>query len=169
MTDTTELAPLPNEAELVEIVKLRLANLELTDGAYGITGPYIEDIDCEATAIINALRPFLTDGKTTKENEQLKRVISWANNSLFGSHGFFLSTKGGEPDEHILDTAIEVIKKQTRDDYAKSKIDGKRIAELEAALQEIADFPANEHTTVAAIPLMGMVVTARQALKQEGE
>lgn len=39
-----------------------------------------------------------------------KKIIAWANNSLYGSHGFFLSLDGGEPNEHHLDSQIEIIK-----------------------------------------------------------
>ena len=40
----------------------------------------------------------------------LESVIAWANNSLFGSHGFFLTTNGGADDVHHLDRAIEGLK-----------------------------------------------------------
>lgn len=49
---------------------------------------------------------------------KLEKVIGWANNSLYGSHGFFLSTNGGEDNEHHLDSAIEKLKEQTREQYA---------------------------------------------------
>lgn len=57
----------------------------------------------------------------------LERVIAWANNSLFGSHNFFLSLNGGEDNEHHLDTAIEKLKEQTRNYWS-------RIANLEDEL-----------------------------------
>ena len=37
---------------------------------------------------------------------EAKEAIAWANNSLFGSQGFFLTTNGGENDVHHLDRAI---------------------------------------------------------------
>lgn len=49
------------------------------------------------------------DGKDA-EIAKLKAAIAWANNSLFGSHGFFLSLNGGADDEHHLDLAIEDLK-----------------------------------------------------------
>jgi hypothetical protein len=52
------------------------------------------------------------------EVETLKKVIAWANNSLYGSHGFFLSDCGGEPNEHHLDNKIEYIKTYSRKTYA---------------------------------------------------
>lgn len=52
------------------------------------------------------------------EVETLKKVIAWANNSLYGSHGFFLSDCGGEPNEHHLDSKIEDIKTQSRKTYS---------------------------------------------------
>ena len=37
-------------------------------------------------------------------------MIAWANNSLYGSHGFFLSLDGGPANEHHLDNGIEELK-----------------------------------------------------------
>lgn len=48
-----------------------------------------------------------------KEIKQLKAVIAWANNSLYGSHGFFLATDGGASDEHHLDRPIEDLKQRS--------------------------------------------------------
>lgn len=48
------------------------------------------------------------------EIDVMRAAIAWANNSLFGSHSFFLSTNGGEPDEHHLDRAIEELKTLVR-------------------------------------------------------
>ena len=45
---------------------------------------------------------------------EAREAIGWANNSLFGSHGFFLSLNGGPPNEHHLDTAIEELKERAR-------------------------------------------------------
>lgn len=39
-----------------------------------------------------------------------KKAIEEANNSLYGSHGFFLSLNGGEPDKHHLARPIEDLK-----------------------------------------------------------
>lgn len=50
---------------------------------------------------------------TTKLAEA-ERVIAWANNSLFGSHGFFLSLDGGPTNEHHLDEPIEDLKRRSR-------------------------------------------------------
>lgn len=48
------------------------------------------------------------------ENAKLKEVITEANNSLYGSQGFFLSLDGGEPDKHHLSRGIEKIKESAR-------------------------------------------------------
>ena len=52
--------------------------------------------------------------RVEKELEMCKKVIAWANNSLYGSHGFFLSDRGGEPNEHHLDNKIEDLKTYIR-------------------------------------------------------
>ena len=45
------------------------------------------------------------------EADLMRRAIAWANNSLYGSHGFFLSDCGDKvPHEHHLDTPIEALK-----------------------------------------------------------
>lgn len=46
--------------------------------------------------------------------KQLEEVVAWANNSLYGSHGFFLSMNGGTDDLMHLARGIEVLKDQTR-------------------------------------------------------
>ena len=46
--------------------------------------------------------------------EMMQKVISWANNSLYGSNSFFLSPDGGPDDEHHLDRMIEELKKSNR-------------------------------------------------------
>lgn len=43
-----------------------------------------------------------------------------------------------------------------------------RIEVLEAALRQISDYPASDHPASEAIPLTGLVVTARQALRDTG-
>lgn len=42
--------------------------------------------------------------------EEAKKAIAWANNSLYGSHGYFLSDCGGPANEHHLDAPIENLK-----------------------------------------------------------
>lgn len=72
------------------------------------------------------------------ENSLLKRVIAWANNSLFGSHGFFLSLSGDNPaDEHHLDKAVEELKELNREYCVRIRELEDR---LEAAEKVIAPF-----------------------------
>jgi len=49
-----------------------------------------------------------------KRINELKSVIAWANNSLYGSRGFFLSLNGGADNEHHLDNGIEKLKANCR-------------------------------------------------------
>ena len=44
------------------------------------------------------------------------------------------------------------------------KLAANEIVKLSTALQEISEYPANDHQADAAIPLTGMVVTAKAAL-----
>lgn len=48
--------------------------------------------------------------KAEAERDAARKVIAWANNSLYGSHGFFLSLDGGPANEHHLDNGIEELK-----------------------------------------------------------
>lgn len=77
-------------------------------------------------------RPYkgMYDDEAADRIEELQTVIAWANNSLFGSHGFFLSDKGESDNEHHLDSAIENLKSTTREQYAK-------INHLESALKRL--------------------------------
>lgn len=56
-----------------------------------------------------------------------RKVIARANNSLFGSWGYFLSLDGGEPNEHHLDMPIERLKETARHAEAAEA----RLAEVE--------------------------------------
>lgn len=56
-----------------------------------------------------------------EELAEAKRVIAWANNSLFGSHGFFLSVNGGPANEHHLDEAIEKLKTYGHTEYQRAE------------------------------------------------
>ena len=67
----------------------------------------------------------------SKELDAAKRVITWANNSLYGSHGYFLSTNGGAPDEHHLDMPIEKLKSYGHEQYVRAEAI-KAVAEREA-------------------------------------
>lgn len=78
------------------------------------------------------------------ENELLKSVIAWANNSLYGSHGFFLSLNGGEPNVHHLDEGIEEIKSLRRKDYRDGlhlNILAEAMAEVKATSDGLSDQP----------------------------
>lgn len=55
------------------------------------------------------------------ENERLKKVIAWANNSLFGSQTFFLSTNSEEENEHHLDAAIEELKSSNGEKFRENE------------------------------------------------
>ena len=52
-----------------------------------------------------------------RERDEARAAIANANNSLFGSQGFFLSIDGGEPDPHHLAKAIEDLKGTARAYY----------------------------------------------------
>ncbi len=67
-----------------------------------------------------------------ERNAELEKVIAWANNSLFGSHGFFLSINDGPDNEHHLDEAIENLKSQGQNYFA-------HILSLEATVMELRE------------------------------
>ena len=66
----------------------------------------------ESRAYALALEQELRDRaeKAEAERDEARKVIAWANNSLYGSHGFFLSLDGGPANEHHLDNGIEELK-----------------------------------------------------------
>lgn len=49
-----------------------------------------------------------------RELEEAKALVAEANNSLYGSHGYFHSTNGGSFDKYHLSTAIEKLKDGAR-------------------------------------------------------
>jgi hypothetical protein len=63
-----------------------------------------------------------------------RSAIAWANNSLFGSHGYFLSDRGGPPEEDHLSKQIEKVKKYSRDYYSELE----QLRTRHAALVEVA-------------------------------
>ena len=73
------------------------------------------------------------------ELERLKAVIAWANNSLFGSHGFFLSLTLGDHDEHHLDRAIEDLKERNRKLHAELAAERESVADLAAETTRLTD------------------------------
>jgi hypothetical protein len=52
-----------------------------------------------------------------EEFARAKAVITEANNSLFGSQGYFLSLNGGPADKHHLSRPIEELKRSTRQNW----------------------------------------------------
>lgn len=97
-----------------------------------------------------------------RERDEAREAIAWANNSLFGSQGFFLTTNGGENDKHHLDRAIERLKADARHaDRERNKAERERDA-LRAALRAIRDELADQlpegdisHAMAAANELLG--------------
>ena len=68
-----------------------------------------------ASAAATALRDLLARlAKAEAERDEASKAIAWANNSLFGSYGFFLSLNGGPANEHHLDGPIEDLKERAR-------------------------------------------------------
>lgn len=72
--------------------------------------------DCEANHVpAQALTDAMKELERCRAELELDRkVIAWANNSLFGSHGYFLSKCGGPPNEMHLHDAIEDLKSYCR-------------------------------------------------------
>lgn len=89
------------------------------------------------------------------ETDIRERAIAWANNSLYGSLGFFLSANGGAPDEHHLDAAIEKLKAAGNRSYH-------RIAALEAALREIVEHDDGDAGDARAMRNIASVVLTEQ-------
>lgn len=87
--------------------------------------------NCRKTATaITSLRNQLAEAKA---------VITEANNSLYGSQGFFLSTDGGAPDKYHLARPIEDLKARSNKLYNQLTASEARECELRAALEEVTD------------------------------
>lgn len=56
--------------------------------------------------------------------EEAKAVVTEANNSLYGSQNFFLSTDGGEPDKYHLARPIEDLKRRSTASEARERETG---------------------------------------------
>ena len=95
--------PSGENAELIE--RMRKAVAEPYTVSYRGLPVVVETMLKEADAALS---------KADEQVRELERVIANANNSLFGSHGFFLSLNGGPNDEHHLDRATEALKSRVR-------------------------------------------------------
>lgn len=62
---------------------------------------------------------------------QMREAIIEANNSLYGSQGFFLSVNGGEPDKYHLARPIEEMKEETRKQYLEIRTLTAKLAQAE--------------------------------------
>jgi hypothetical protein len=131
---------------------------KIGDAAFTVDNPGL------AIAIATAHHSALRAEKAKSEGLEAERdsdreVIEWANNSLYGSLGYFVSLNGGERDKLHLARGIEDLKTANRKGYAEAagelsdKLRGQvsrateaeaalssalaRIAELEGALEKI--------------------------------
>lgn len=69
------------------------------------------------------------------ERDEARLLVAWANNSLYGSQGYFHSKNGGPFDEHHLDSAIEEIKALANKRWQEIAALQARVKELEEALR----------------------------------
>lgn len=73
-------------------------------------------------AAMKALDPDFTRASPQDEVERVARqAIINANNSLYGSQGFFLSTNGGDPDEYHLARPIEALKARANEQWRRAE------------------------------------------------
>jgi hypothetical protein len=76
---------------------------------------------CTTDDIVRAIDTLTAERDAAREElERCKTVVTDANNSLYGSQGFFLGMNGGFDPRH-LSKPIEGLKKQCRDEYAAAK------------------------------------------------
>lgn len=75
--------------------------------------------------------------QVVEELETAKKVIAWANNSLYGSHGYFLSANGSAPDEHHLDSKIEDLKDRARKTATAEATTATLTRERDALVEEL--------------------------------
>ena len=116
--------------------------------------------------------------RLTRERDEARLLVTEANNSLYGSQGYFHSLNGGEFDKYHLASGIERAKSYGREQWRRAEAAEAKVAMLLEALDEITQmtasqigFPldteaASEHARIAA----GMSEVARAALsKAQGD
>ncbi len=142
MTLDPDPRPLPRTQEIRDMLAKRLED----DGCIGEDeqGCTRDDddipvtqwcVNCLAGAVLSQLADQEARIATLEaERDEAREAIAWANNSLYGSHGYFLSTTGGPSNPHHLDEPIERLKAQANRAVS-------RLARLEQALRDlIADY-----------------------------
>ena len=130
---------------------LREAAEKVTEAVEAHWGERCPDFDadcacCQAWAELDAFQA------QAARIAELERVIAWANNSLFGSHGFFLSKNGGHDDEHHLDRQIEALKEHLRKERDRSiALEAERDMLREKSISNARERNAAERDLAAAV------------------
>jgi hypothetical protein len=73
------------------------------------------------------------------ERDEARTLVMEANNSLYGSQGYFHSLNGGAFDPHHLSRGIENLKRQTREQWQQGEVLRSENARLREALDEARD------------------------------
>ena len=83
-----------------------------------------------------ALVPAASLDQATRRAEEARTLVTEANNSLYGSQGYFHSLNGGAFDKYHLATGIENLKSYGRKEYRRAEAAEARCSALEQALED---------------------------------
>lgn len=93
----------------------------------------------EVRPAIPPVEPQGAQGVERQERDEARLLVAEANNSLYGSQGYFHSLNGGPFDKYHLATGIEKLKAQSRKEWRRAEAAEARIATLMQALEPFAD------------------------------
>jgi len=102
--------------------------------------------------IVAAINHFRNNLDRIEAMEASREVIAEANNSLYGSQGFFLSANGGEPDKYHLARPIEKLKERANQQWRRAEALEAQNAALREALSRVraamAHVPVRSHAEI---------------------
>lgn len=88
--------------------------------------------------LIDAFQSLSADlERVTAERDEARLLVTEANNSLYGSQGYFHSLNGGPFDKYHLATGIENLKASSRENWRKITAAEARISTLTEALAAV--------------------------------
>jgi hypothetical protein len=102
----------PQERALERVAQLRAQVERALRGfraIYGVT-PHPDTARIAAEAIRSLSRLCQIPAECERERDEARQLVIEANNSLYGSHGYFHSLNGGPFDKHHLSRGIEKLK-----------------------------------------------------------
>lgn len=137
----------PEAKELVE--RLRA----VSEHCKQLDAPYAASVADDAADLITQQDARIAE--LERERDEARQLVAEANNSLYGSQGYFHSSNGGPFDKYHLATAIEKLKESGRGNWRRAEAAEARVAELEAAVRGLLSNPDKASRALARSALGG--------------